>query len=62
MIRVEKNIDAALGDWGDMPVFLEVSQARGVRTISSLEFSQRIIDAASQLRSWGIRERYLERN
>ena len=59
VIRVERNINTALSDWGNTPVFLEVSQARGVKTITSLEFSQRIIDAASQLRSWGIRERYL---
>ncbi len=59
MVGIGRKIDEALHDWGDSPAFLQVTQANGATVIPSIAFSQKILEIASQLQAWGIREKYL---
>jgi long-chain acyl-CoA synthetase len=59
MIGIEKDISAALRDWGDCPAFLQVSQTRGSTATTAMEFSQQVAETARQLYAWGIREKFL---
>lgn len=59
MTGLEKEINAALRDWGDAPAFLQLSHAVGSTSTPAAEFSRQILHTASQLQAWGIREKYL---
>ena len=58
-MHIGEEIAHALCGWGDAPVCLQENQARGITATTSREFSQRIRETTSQLRAWGIREKYL---
>ena len=59
MIRIEDNISATLKECVTSPSFLEVSHGRGIIETTPEELSRKIDGIASQLYSWGIREKYL---
>jgi long-subunit acyl-CoA synthetase (AMP-forming) len=59
VVDLGKQVNAALGDWGDAPTFLQVRRQEGTTSTLAGEFSRQIVETANQLSAWGIQKGHL---